>query len=171
MQWWCVSKVIIVFSFLYNVIIDVFSDTFCFTPGHVHYRHEFQAWKQSWACSDNYIRYVYLFWLLKMSNFSIDNYHAGCIGAVLVLFSLSTVCIIIHESLSLQQKSFRKKVDHLNDFIRRKRIPDPLAARVCLFVREQCIKTCLYVGHLHASSTKSRWINLFNVYAMHSCYE
>ena len=55
---------------------------------------------------------------------------AGCIGAVLVLFSLSTVCIIIHEALSLQTKAFRKKVDHLNDFIRRKRIPDPLAARV-----------------------------------------
>mmetsp|Transcript_9583 Transcript_9583/g.15371 ORF Transcript_9583/g.15371 Transcript_9583/m.15371 type:complete len:266 (+) Transcript_9583:1532-2329(+) len=51
----------------------------------------------------------------------------GCIGAVLVLFSLSTVCIIIHETLSLQQKTFRKKVDHVNDFIRRKRIPDPLA--------------------------------------------
>jgi hypothetical protein len=56
----------------------------------------------------------------------------GCIGAVLVLFSLSTVCMIVHESLSLQQKSFRKKIDHLNDFIRRKRIPDPLAARACM---------------------------------------
>jgi hypothetical protein len=61
----------------------------------------------------------------QLASFSL----AGCIGAVLVLFSLSTVCIIIHETLSLQQKTFRKKVDHVNDFIRRKRIPDPLAAR------------------------------------------
>mmetsp|Transcript_9589 Transcript_9589/g.15392 ORF Transcript_9589/g.15392 Transcript_9589/m.15392 type:complete len:345 (+) Transcript_9589:1532-2566(+) len=59
----------------------------------------------------------------RLASFSL----AGCIGAVLVLFSLSTVCIIIHETLSLQQKTFRKKVDHVNDFIRRKRIPDPLA--------------------------------------------
>jgi hypothetical protein len=65
----------------------------------------------------------------------------GCIGAVLVLFSLSTVCIIIHEALSLQQKAFRKKVDHLNDFIRRKRIPDPLAAGIYMHV-ECFIRVC-----------------------------
>ena len=86
----------------------------------------------------------------------------GCIGAVLVLFSLSTVCIIIHESLSLQQKSFRKKVDHLNDFIRRKRIPDPLAARVCMRTINQNLPLC---WHVHVSSTKT-WLNWFD-----SCYQ
>ena len=92
----------------------------------------------------------------------------GCIGAVLVLFSLSTVCIIIHESLSLQQKSFRKKVDHLNDFIRRKRIPDPLAARVCMRTINQNLPLC---WHVHVSSTKT-WLNWFDsINVFNSCYQ
>jgi len=44
-----------------------------------------------------------------------------------VLYSMSTVCIIVQDSLGLQSKAFRKKIDHLNDFIRRKNIEDPLA--------------------------------------------
>mmetsp|Transcript_27826 Transcript_27826/g.68432 ORF Transcript_27826/g.68432 Transcript_27826/m.68432 type:complete len:550 (-) Transcript_27826:197-1846(-) len=53
---------------------------------------------------------------------------AGCSGAVLVLYSLSTCVMIVQETIGLQTKSFRKRVDHLNDFIRRKSIPDNLAS-------------------------------------------
>ena len=51
----------------------------------------------------------------------------ACTGAVVVLFSLTSATTIYHETFGQQTRLYKSRIDHVNEFIKRKKLPDQLS--------------------------------------------
>ena len=51
----------------------------------------------------------------------------ACTGAVVVLFSLTSATNIYHDTFGRQMRLYKSRIDHVNEFIKRKKLPDQLS--------------------------------------------
>ena len=51
----------------------------------------------------------------------------ACTGAVVVLFSLTSATNIYHDTFGRQRRLYKSRIDHVNEFIKRKKLPDQLS--------------------------------------------
>ena len=51
----------------------------------------------------------------------------ACTGAVVVLFSLTSATNIYHDTFGRQTRLYKSRIDHVNEFIKRKKLPDQLS--------------------------------------------